>query len=212
MAALSNGESLQGTEERVADEDLMLRYQDGDTRSFEILYGRHKGPLFRYFLRQCHDRGSCDEMFQEVWLTLVRHRLNYRVEAKFTTYLYRLAHSRLMDHFRRVARDGGRDPATLHDPSQLEELPAESHWQPENVVELLQRETRLLAAIERLPVAQREAFLLRAEAGMRMEEIAGVLQIPLETAKSRLRYAIAKLARSLHEIPYEVAQSASGTR
>jgi RNA polymerase sigma-70 factor, ECF subfamily len=158
----------------VSDESLMLRYGKGDAVAFEILYIRHKGPLFRYFLRQGLDRGLSEEMFQEVWLSLIRNSSTYRVEARFTTYLYRLAHSRLVDHYRRSQR------ANLCS-SEMDEMPADSYWQPEQAPE------------------QREIFLLRAEAGMKLEEIAKTLDIPLETAKSRLRYAVSKLSRCVRE-------------
>ena len=176
----------------VSDESLMLRYGKGDAVAFEILYIRHKGPLFRYFLRQGLDRGLSEEMFQEVWLSLIRNSSTYRVEARFTTYLYRLAHSRLVDHYRRSQR------ANLCS-SEMDEMPADSYWQPEQVVELYQREMLLSDGISRLPPEQREIFLLRAEAGMKLEEIAKTLDIPLETAKSRLRYAVSKLSRCVRE-------------
>jgi len=176
----------------VSDESLMLRYSKGDAAAFEILYARHRGPLFRYFLRQGLDRGLGEELFQEVWLSLIRNSANYRVEARFTTYLYRLAHSRLVDHYRRSQR------ATLCS-TEMEDLPADPYWQPEQVIELSQREMLLSEGISKLPSEQKEVFLLRAEAGMKLEEIAQTLGIPLETAKSRLRYAVFKLSRCMRE-------------
>jgi RNA polymerase sigma-70 factor, ECF subfamily len=176
----------------VSDESLMLRYSKGDSVAFEILYTRHKGPLFRYFLRQGLDRALGEELFQEVWLSLIRNGASYRVEARFTTYLYRLAHSRLVDHYRRSQR------ANIC-AAEVEDIPADPYWQPEQVIELSQRETLLTEGISKLPAEQREVFLLRAEAGMKLEEIAETLGIPLETAKSRLRYAVSKLTRCVRE-------------
>jgi RNA polymerase sigma-70 factor (ECF subfamily) len=89
----------------LSDEELMERYRDGDAAAFDVIYGRHRGGLFRYMLRQCSNRGVAEELFQEVWMNLVRARASYTVQAKFSTYLYRLAHNRLVDYYR--SRPGG---------------------------------------------------------------------------------------------------------
>jgi RNA polymerase sigma-70 factor (ECF subfamily) len=83
------------------DEELMLLYRDGDAGAFDALYARHKGGLYRYLLRQCRDAAAAEELFQDVWMNLIRARAGYTVQAKFTTYLYRLAHNRLIDHYRK---------------------------------------------------------------------------------------------------------------
>lgn len=74
-----------------ADETLMLRYRDGNTQAFARLYARHKGPLYRYLLRQCGMPAVAEELFQDIWLKLIAARAGYTVQARFTTYLYRLA-------------------------------------------------------------------------------------------------------------------------
>src|SRR5436190_18395294 len=88
-------------DEPARDEDLMLAYRDGNAAAFDQLYRRHKGPLYRYLLRQCRDAAAAEELFQDVWMNLVRARAGYTVTARFSTYLYRLAHNRLIDHYRR---------------------------------------------------------------------------------------------------------------
>ena len=72
-----------------ADETLMLCYRDGDAEAFARLYARHKGPLYRYLLRQCGPSAIAEELFQDVWLKLIAARAGYTVQAKFTTWLYR---------------------------------------------------------------------------------------------------------------------------
>src|SRR5262245_10651143 len=99
-------------EQNPSDEELMERYRDGDAGAFDVIYGRHKGGLFRYMLRQCANRGVAEELFQEVWMNLIRARDAYTVQARFSTYLYRLAHNRLIDHYRSQA---GGVPASFDD-------------------------------------------------------------------------------------------------
>jgi RNA polymerase sigma-70 factor (ECF subfamily) len=182
--------------EEISDEALMLRYCNGDAEAFAILYGRHKGPLYRYFVRHCHVPTVAEELFQDVWMNLIRARGQYTVQAKFTTYLYRLAHNRLVDYYRRHAHtiavsweDGSGPP--------VDELPMNVEGEPEHQAHVRTQVVRLIEVLRTLPEVQREAFLLREEAGMSVEEIAEATGVERETAKSRLRYAINRLRRGL---------------
>ncbi len=174
-----------------ADEALMLRYREGEISAFEQLYARHKAPLYRYLLRQCSDPAMAEELFQDVWLKLVNARQSYTVKAKFTTWFYRLAHNRLVDHYRAQGRR-----AFDHEVA-LETVPADTRIQPEQCVERRSQVQRLLELVANLPQVQREAFLLREESGLALEDIAQVTGVNRETAKSRLRYAVAKLRQAL---------------
>ncbi|HEV2007696.1 MAG TPA: sigma-70 family RNA polymerase sigma factor [Burkholderiales bacterium] len=174
------------------DEDLMERFRDGEAGAFDVLYGRHKGGLFRYILRQCGNRGLAEELFQDVWMNLIRARAAYTVQAKFTTYLYCLAHNRLIDFYR--SQSGGM-PASFdaEDGPALDNIGAGRSGDPALSADVRQQAARLLQLIGELPEAQREAFLLQQESDMSIEEIAQATGVSRETAKSRLRYAIAKL-------------------
>ena len=169
----------------------MVAYRDGDAGAFDELYRRHKGPLYRYLLRQCRDAAVAEDLFQDIWANVVRARGNYAVAARFATYLYCLAHNRLIDHYRRRA------PAALvsfdDEDAAVPDLHAAPQEQPETFYDVKQKAARLLALLDALPEAQRESFVLQHEAGMSIEEIAAVTGVNAETAKSRLRYAMTKL-------------------
>src|SRR6202162_6099543 len=85
------------------DEDarLMVRYRDGDADAFSTLYARHKGPLYRYLLRQVRNAGAAADLFQDVWSRLVATRGRYEARAKFATYLFHIAHNCTIDFLRR---------------------------------------------------------------------------------------------------------------
>ena len=83
-----------------SDEHLMLAYAGGDSAAFETLYSRHKGPLYRYVLRSVKGRGEAEELFQDIWMKVVEAASRYAPQAKFTTWLYTVAHHRLVDHWR----------------------------------------------------------------------------------------------------------------
>ena len=182
----------------VSDEELMLAYRDGDAGAFDTLYRRHKGPVYRYMLRQCRDAGVADELFQDVWMNLIRARESYTVQAKFTTYIYTMAHNRLIDHYRKhgqaqwVSFDNDSEDAPV-----VAEPVAAPRDEPDRHLAVKQQAAELLRLLGELPPPQREAFVMQYEGGMSVEEIAGATGVTRETAKSRLRYALAKIRQGL---------------
>jgi RNA polymerase sigma-70 factor (ECF subfamily) len=174
------------------DSALMLRYQDGDVAAFEMLYRRHNDALYRYLLRLCQHRDTAEDIFQEVWGKIVKARENYRPTAKFTTFLYRVAHNCFIDYIRRNKRHSMTadiEPDSQPAPGDLPEIEAERS--------LARR--RLEVALRQLPDEQRDVFLLREEAGLSLEQIASITDCNRETAKSRLRYAVSKLRAAIEE-------------
>lgn len=188
--------------EEPADEQLMARYRDGDAGAFDILYRRHKGGLYRYLSRLCQQSGVAEELFQDVWSNLIHSRERYHASAKFSTFLYQIAHNRAVDHFRRKpdlaavrGQPDGDDPDGGDPPEAA--VRADPAEEPEAMVARKRLAERLLEAVAGLPAPQREAFLLREEAGLSLEEIGAATGVSAETAKSRLRYAVAKLREEL---------------
>lgn len=181
------------------DEELMQRYRDGDARAFETLYVRHRGPVYRYILRQCGVAAQAEELFQDIWMNLIKARSRYEPRARFTTWLYTLAHNRLVDHYRRQA--AGVPISYDDDPDEplIEQVADSEVRQPDNEFERRRQAQQLLGLLAQLPEAQREAFLLREEGGLSLEEIAQATGVNMETAKSRLRYALARLRQGMKE-------------
>ncbi|MEO8738121.1 MAG: RNA polymerase sigma factor [Casimicrobiaceae bacterium] len=183
-----------------SDEDLMLAYAAGDAAAFDALYARHRGGVYRYFLRQCSQGGVADEMFQDVWMNLIRVRATYVPTAKFTTWLYRLAHNRLIDYYR---ASGQVRLVSVDDDAHADEvgaIPGALADEPEARAGNNELGDRLKAAVAALPGAQREAFLLQHEGGLSLAEIAELTGAGVETVKSRLRYALGKLRSELSDI------------
>jgi RNA polymerase sigma-70 factor (ECF subfamily) len=181
-------------EHRPEDSALMLRYRDGDVAAFETLYRRHKDALFRYLLRLCRQRSAAEDVFQEVWGKIIKSRDGYRPTAKFTTFLFHVAHNCFIDYIRRNKRYGTTadvEPDSWPDDGDC----------PETLVEKSLARRRLNAALSALPDEQRDVFLLYEEAGLSLDEIATVTDCKRETAKSRLRYAVGKLRAALDERP-----------
>jgi len=180
----------------------MLLYAGGDAAAFERLYARHRGGLYRYLTRQCSDRGAAEELFQDVWASVVQARVRYRPEARFATWLYALAHNRLVDWYRHhgKVRWQSLDESDDEDAGGGWDAPGARTAQPEVVAESKQMAHKLLDLLAQLPPAQRDAFLLHEEGGLSVEDIAFATGVAAETAKSRLRYALAKLRQGLADL------------
>ena len=180
------------------DEALMLAYRDGDGAAFEALYGRWRGPLYRYFLRQCGHAGQADELFQDVFMRVIGAAADYEPTARFSTWLFRIAHNRLVDHWRKMGSEpvDPLPPSEDGDDCELDPPGPESST-PDRQAERRELGEALMAALNELPGVQREAFLLAEEGGLTLEEIASISGVGRETIKSRLRYATAKLRHKL---------------
>lgn len=176
----------------ISDESLMLGWVSGDASAFEELYGRHRQRLYRFLLRQLRDNALADELFQDVWQKVIAAREGWRPEAAFATWLYRIAHNRLADHWRALQH---RPPAPDNADERTERVPDPDT--PERQLSDFEQRRRLQLALDELPAEQREVILLRLEQELTLEEIGEVTGVGRETVKSRLRYAMDKLRAKL---------------
>jgi RNA polymerase sigma-70 factor (ECF subfamily) len=190
------------TDANDSDESLMLAFARGSAPAFERLYARHRGGTYRYLLRHTNHASTAEELHQDVWLKIVRAREAYVPAAKFSTWLYTVARHRLVDHWR-AQRDT--KFTSLQDDgieSEVErsrtDVPASDD--PLALSMDAQSGQRLVAALAGVPPAQRDAFLLHVEGGLGLDEIAALTATPVETVKSRLRYAYRRLRAALGDL------------
>jgi len=194
-----------------SDERLMLRFQGGDARAFEVLVRRHRTPVFSFLLRLTGDRGRAEDLCQEAFLKVVRAAAGWEPRARFQTWLYAIARNQAVDEARRGAfrrtepLDAGPGAAAASDD------PA-----PDRAAEGALLRPKLEAALAALPEEQREVFLLREHAGLRFHEIAEVTGVPENTVKSRMRYALEALRERLAALGVgpggDAAEARSATR
>lgn len=188
----------------VDDGELMLSYARGDMRAFETLYRRHRSALYRYLSRHTRDPEVANDLFQEVWSKVIATRSRYEPRAKFSTFLYRVAHNCFIDHCRRSSARAEHAKVSSEDFDLQNVLPAPAADLPDARAEHAQTVARYRSALSSLPAEQRDAFLLYEESGLTLEEIGAITGVSMETAKSRLRYALTKL-RSAMTVPNEKA-------
>ena len=175
----------------------MLAFAQGNAGAFDRLYARHKGTVYRFIARSLPSKADVEEIFQDVWMKAIEARARYEPRAKFTTWIYAIAHNRLVDAWRKkglvlVPLDGGGD-----DERAAIDPPDDPANEPFAQVSNREALARFAAAFEKLPPAQREAFVMKEEADMSIAEIAAATGADEEAVKSRVRYATAKLREAL---------------
>jgi RNA polymerase sigma-70 factor, ECF subfamily len=186
-----------------ADEDLMVRYQQGEVRAFEILLGRHRKAVFNFILRYVGDKETAEDLLQETFMRVIKGADAYKRQAKFTTWLYTIARNLCVDQTRRRKH---RKHASLDAPMAADEdsgtlldvIPGDEMASDRKSVNK-QLYQRLQGAIGALSEEQREVFLMREFLDMPFKQIADVVGVPENTVKSRMRYALEKLRLDLDE-------------
>lgn len=156
----------------------MLAYQRSDVTAFEVLYGRYKNALFAFISRSC-PRGVAEEIAQDTWAAIIDSAQRYTDSATFKTYLYHIAHNKIVDHWRRQKPDQNDETVDT-----IDAIVDENNVTPEKEIVYSQ----INSAIRQLPGEQRDTFLLQQQ-GFSQSEIAEITGSGKETVKSRLRYA-----------------------
>ncbi|MCL4745911.1 MAG: sigma-70 family RNA polymerase sigma factor [Burkholderiaceae bacterium] len=180
----------------------MIAFARGDSGAFDTLYERHRRWLYRVLRRQLSDDARADDAFQETWFSLIRSAPRYAPTARFTTWLYLLARQRIADSWR--ASNPEEPQLAFNDDEEFADARAldaivDASSDPAHLAQRRQLAARLVAAIEQLPLAQREALLLHEDAEISVDQIAIATGSDREAIKSRLRYARQKLSRLLRE-------------
>jgi RNA polymerase sigma-70 factor (ECF subfamily) len=174
----------------------MVAFKEGDQEAFALLYDRHARALINFFYKMCYDRALAEDLTQDTFVKLLRHRGSYRPDASFRTFLYTVAKNLWIDRHRsqksapktvsaelRVQEDG----ATL---GELVEAATESpsdRLADREAAELVRR------ALLDLPEGQRLVFVMAEAQGLRYREISRILDIPVGTVKSRMNAAVTRL-------------------
>ena len=188
------------TLEKLTDEELAMRYVDGNNRAFDVLLNRTQQKIFSYILFIVHDQDKADDIFQETFLKVI-YRLQqgmYATTGKFSAWVMRIAHNVIMDSF----RDTAGDPVV--------ECPDNKNLANMGSVDLLESNienhfvnTQVMADVRRLldnlPTPQREVVYMRYYQDMSFKEIAETTSVSINTALGRMRYAILNMRRMARE-------------
>ena len=175
-----------------SDETLMLAYAGGRMEAFDRLYARHRLRLYRYLLGQVRNGALADDLFQDIWQRVIAARAGWAPDASFSSWLYRIAHNRIADHWRAQQH---RPPAPENADERTARIPDPET--PERTLSEFEQRRGMQLALDELPDEQREVIVLRLEQELTLEEIGAITGVGRETVKSRLRYAMDKLRARL---------------
>ena len=181
----------------MTDDELIAAFQAGDAEALGELLQRHKSALYGYLLRLTGRRDAAEDIFQDVFLKLVRDPSAYGQRGKFRPWLFTVARNAAMAHFR---RQGSRAEVPLHGEGALPG-PADRTASPEPGPEAAAVNKELseiiAAALGRLSPDQREVFYLRHYSGLSFKEIAEMLGLPIGTVLARMSRAAALLRKDI---------------
>lgn len=194
------------------DEELLRAYRDGDPDAFELLFKRHRAPLFNFLLRRVRDRGRAEELYQDSWSKIIERAGEFRGESKFSTWLYTIARNACIDHQRKMKFRGhaSLDETQRGTSHPMVERVANAGLLPDRLAAGGALRNRIASAVEDLPEDQREVFLLRHLQGLAFKDIAEVVGVPVNTVKSRMRYALERLQMGLGDLRERKGEGAGG--
>ena len=205
---------IQGRHSEMRDEELMERYREGDIDAFEVLLTRHEKKVYGFLYRKLGDRQKANDVLQEVFLRVIRSARQYRKQARFTTWLYTIARNLAVDELRRMSHRRHRSlnaPLDGSGRTSLEDRlpgPSDDGFTKADGSEI---KTRINEAVNELSEAQREVFVMRQLMNLSFKDIAAIIGISENTAKSRMRYALDNLRLSLADYAQEFSQGIEPT-
>jgi len=184
-------------------------YKKGNVAALGQLVEHYRKPLYSFIYNMLQGRGDAEEIFQEVWLRAIKNLHKYH-EKNFIGWLFRIAHNLFIDRIRKESRfvQPGGDLNSENEPSPMERFPARDP-RPDQLLANADLGIRIKHALSELPEDQREVFMMRTEADISFKDIAKIQGITLNTALSRMHYALQKLRPLLQE-DYDLL--AGGTR
>jgi RNA polymerase sigma-70 factor (ECF subfamily) len=183
----------------VSDYELITRFVKGEQSCFEHLIHRHKNKVFAYINLYIRDQALAEDIFQDTFLKVMQSVKTgkYSDNGKFISWVMRIAHNLIIDHFRRVKQMNTVSNDNYESDIFNSKRFAEANVEDNMIRRQIQKDIRKM--ISRLPDDQREVVILRHYAGLSFKEIADITDVSINTALGRMRYALINLRRTMEE-------------
>jgi RNA polymerase sigma-70 factor (ECF subfamily) len=185
------------------DAELMLAFAAGELEAFTMLVDRYQKPLVNFFYAQCRDLQTAEDCAQDVFLKLYHYAARYQQQAKFSTFLFRVAKNYWIDIYRsrksRPTQISMDRPVGTDEAGSLSDVLPGKASPPEGTLEQDELRDLLNQAVGQLPEEHQMVVILSEQQGMKYQEIAAVLDIPVGTVKSRMHSAMRKLREILKD-------------
>lgn len=167
---------------QLADDEVMLKYREGEALAMDELLRRYKNPVYRFAYRICLNTHEAEDVAQEVFLRLHQHKDAYRPQGKFSAWIFSIAHNLCLSRLRK-RRWQAMWPRKKDNPDELIEVESPDP-SPSDIAEENDQARQVRQGIQELPFLQREALVLREYQDLDYHEIARILKKPLNTVKT----------------------------
>ena len=187
------------TKSKLTDHELVTKFIDGEQSSFEILVKRHKDKVYTYILLMVKNEHLAQDIFQETFIKVVKslHSGRYQESGKFISWVIRIAHNLIIDHFRK-----DKQMKTYSNDDYEMDIFNSSKFSDKTIEEDIIQEqimTDVRALVEFLPDEQKEVIVLRHFMGLSFKEIADQTDVSINTALGRMRYDLINLRKLVEE-------------
>lgn len=183
----------------VSDYELIDRFIKGEQFCFEQLIHRHKNKVFAYISLYIRDQALAEDLFQDTFMKVIQSVKTgrYQDNGKFISWVMRIAHNLIIDHFRRIKQMNTVSNDNYESDLFNSKKFAESTVEDDLIKRQIQKDVRKM--IGRLPDDQREVVILRHYAGLSFKEIADLTDVSINTALGRMRYALINMRKIMEE-------------
>lgn len=184
---------------KTTDQELVRQFINGNRSAIENLINRHKNKVFTYISIYVREQSLAEDIFQETFLKVIRSLKagKYTDNGKFLSWVMRIAHNLIIDHFRREKQMRMLSNDDYESDILNERKFADDNIEDSLVKEQIENDVRVL--LDRLPDDQREVVMLRHYAGLSFKEIAEQTQVSINTALGRMRYALINMRKMIEE-------------
>ena len=186
--------------EHNTDDELMAAFIVGDTAAMETLFLRYRQSVYSWLLRMTGDAAEAEDIYQDVWLKVIRHAADYR-SGNFRAWLWQIVRNKTTDRMRKMSPSLILDsPISAEGESEetiVDQLSDDRAADALMQIEEVERRRVVCEAIEALPMAQREVILLRVNGELPFKEIADMLATPIGTVLARMHKAVKSLKDTL---------------
>ncbi|MEI6050871.1 MAG: sigma-70 family RNA polymerase sigma factor [Bacteroidota bacterium] len=183
----------------ISDYELILRFIKGEQSCFEQIIHRHKNKVFAYISLYIRDQALAEDIFQDTFLKVIQSVKagKYSDNGKFLSWVMRIAHNLIIDHFRRIKQMN-----TISNDDYESDIFNSKSFAMDNVEDdMIKRQIQkdIRKMISHLPDDQKEVVILRHYAGLSFKEIAELTDVSINTALGRMRYALINLRKIMEE-------------
>ncbi|MGD0341833.1 MAG: sigma-70 family RNA polymerase sigma factor [Bacteroidales bacterium] len=183
----------------ISDYELIQRFIKGEQSCFDQLIYRHKNKVFAYISLYIRDQALAEDLFQDTFMKVIQSVKagKYQDNGKFISWVMRIAHNLIIDHFRRIKQmntvSNDDYESDLFNSRKL----SDSTVEDDIIKRQIQKDVRKMISF--LPDDQREVVILRHYAGLSFKEIAEITDVSINTALGRMRYALINMRKLMEE-------------